>query len=255
MRFLFVAALVFFAPFAVAQQWEAAPLVGPWDYGENRCELRRYGYPTETAAVAGGAWRHYASTRTCPWQVDRADPWGTPENPSYGECGSTSRYPKSALGVESSNARHYFLRVTHGSSCQYDFVDGLVVFRKRSVKCPLGYATSGVKCVRTANTLDVHKNNNTCPAGANGSNPVHTALGTKLQREVDIDLGKELMFVRYYSSATHWGVTPAGEHWRHTGWLPSICPMLLAPAGTQRRGSSVRTATFTPSIAPAEMRG
>jgi hypothetical protein len=48
----FLCALAFAAS---AQQAQVAPVVGPWDYGENRCGVPVNGYTTEDAAVVGQA--------------------------------------------------------------------------------------------------------------------------------------------------------------------------------------------------------
>lgn len=63
--------------------------------------------------------------------------------------------------------------------------------------------------------INPHKNNSACTAGDNGTNPIHCSLGHKLQRELDFDFGTGLRFERFYSSASHWGATAMGQHWRH----------------------------------------
>ncbi len=81
--------------------------------------------------------------------------------------------------------------------------------------CPEGYQESGPVCVLTGTNLG--KSNNTCPS--NGSNPIHTALGYKLQREFDYSgssANNILRFERYYTSGDHWKQSGLGDNWRHT---------------------------------------
>jgi RHS repeat-associated protein len=73
------------------------------------------------------------------------------------------------------------------------------------------------------------KNNETCQAGENGSNPIHTALGTKLQQETDADVGDGLLLRRYYTSGKNWLGSSLGEHWRHS--LDLHLTVIKNPAG------------------------
>lgn len=192
-------------------------MVGRWNYGENRCGVNEWGYSSETTAVIGGANRNYIYTNICPWSYEPNANWGTTEQPTVGSCGSTQRYPRFYLGVETINTRPYSINYRFRETCENGPTrDGLTVYRERSVGCPQGFLRSSSGCQLPPNQPDPNKNNNTCPAGENGSNPVHSALGTKLQHEVDFDLGSGLKFERYYSSADHWGATSLGQHWRHT---------------------------------------
>lgn len=206
---------------ASAQQAQVAPIVGQWDYGENRCGVNLFGYPSEDAAAVGGAHRFYVTTNRCAWSYEPRTAWGTPQNRTNGACGSTNYYPRYTLGVESFNTRHYTIHYRFGNSCQYSAGDGLTVYRKRGVGCPAGYSNYGNRCVRASTTPDPNKENDCCQAGSNGTNPIQGATGAKLQHEVDIDFGGGLVFERFYSSSRYWGPTVMGQHWRH-GWDASI---------------------------------
>lgn len=95
-------------------------------------------------------------------------------------------------------------------------VDGLFHARERLVGCPEKWVWDSTIKLCVQPTVDPNKNNDHCPQGNNGSNPVHTALGTKLQREIDIAVpGSELRFERYYSSTTSWRAGNLGKQWRH----------------------------------------
>lgn len=214
--FLSTAVLAAMSSIATAQTRVVAPVVGPWDYGENRCVISQYGYSDEDKAAIGGAKRHYLSTSRCEWSYEPKRGWGTKENPEYGPCGSTNLYPLWTLGVESVNTRQYKITYRYGDNCQYGPTnDGITVSRVRPVACPAGYVNSSNRCILPPDAIDPNKNNDGCPAGGNGSNPIHSALGTKLQREPDFDFGLGLAFERHYSSASHWGATSVGQHWRH----------------------------------------
>ena len=56
------------------------------------------------------------------------------------------------------------------------------------------------------------RNNDSCQAGNNGSNPIHSALGRKFQQEVDMQVGEHLIFERRYSSASL-ATEPLGNGW------------------------------------------
>ena len=91
---------------------------------------------------------------------------------------------------------------------------GTSTLRDLEMSCPKGYSEINYVCVLTS--MNPHKNNNTCPR--NGSNPIHTALGYKLQRETDYSGGgaNTLEFKRYYTSGDHWEQSGLGYNWRHT---------------------------------------
>ena len=128
--------------------------------------------------------------------------------PSYYGCWSGP--PGYKYGVESSNA---VLITTSGASGGHSFGGR----RDRDVFCPVNHAwnASASRCVLQG--YNPYKNNDYCKAGNNGTNPIHGALGTKLQRVTDI-AGPgpfPLRFERFYTSANHWEPTAMGTHWRH----------------------------------------
>lgn len=189
-------------------------MTGAWDYGQNRCGVDQYGYTSEDAAIAGGAHEYYDSG--CGYTVQSVSPWPTVANPQAKcVCGGTSNtVPITSHGVEWFNSTGASI-VSNGvpPSCTVGGPDGLCVYRRRSVDCPLGYQWSGDQCARIG--ADPGKNCCVDTSGPNPSNPVHTALGTKLQQETDIDLGKGLRLTRYYSSFPSWSTTTFGFNWRH----------------------------------------
>lgn len=81
-------------------------------------------------------------------------------------------------------------------------------------RCPSGTVSDGLQCVLQDGT-NPNKNCSPCVAGGNGTNPIHGALGTKLQTERDLDLGRGFGFTRYYTSGSYWAVSGLGLHWRH----------------------------------------
>ncbi|MCQ8105072.1 DUF6531 domain-containing protein, partial [Methylomonas sp. SURF-2] len=88
--------------------------------------------------------------------------------------------------------------------------------RSRSVVCPQGYSKLSNGVCRLSG-VDPAKNNDICKAGANGSNPIHSALGIKLQQENDYSASfpDRLRFSRYYSSANSVELEGLGAQWRH----------------------------------------
>ena len=97
--------------------------------------------------------------------------------------------------------------------CRDSKWDSSVQWCTTQPECPPGQNWNGTTCLRP--TLDLAKNNEACPAGMNGSNPIHTALGTKLQSEADFDFSG-VQFRRFYSSAATWRYGGFGDRWRHT---------------------------------------
>lgn len=101
-------------------------------------------------------------------------------------------------------------------TCQHTTMGltSVVPLRAAYPACPSGTVSNGTQCVLPDGT-NPYKNCSTCAAGENGTNPIHGALGTKVQTERDLDLGRGLSFVRYYTSAGHWALSGFGQHWRH----------------------------------------
>lgn len=118
--------------------------------------------------------------------------------------------PGEKYGIETSNVLPIVVSLSNGST------GSATGYRGRSLICPTGYTeqTDG-SCALTG--IDPHKNNKTCPAGDNGSNPIHSALGIKHQQEDDFHAAGEssLHFVRYYTSANTWEPSGLGNNWRH----------------------------------------
>lgn len=210
-----ILALALFGVAAAQAQQRVAPIVGPFEYGYNRCEVAQFGYFDEETAASTGANQYYNTGCGAPTYQGV---WGTVEQPNYGACGSDSRYPTFYLGVENQNVRDLSVTYTFSPpSCLSSSQDGLTVYRRRAVECPAGYVGDGATntCVLPAGTPDPTKNNDPCKAGCNGSNPVHSALGYKLQREVDFSgNGTLLGFARYYNSSQQWSPWVLGRQWQ-----------------------------------------
>ncbi len=99
--------------------------------------------------------------------------------------------------------------------CRADGCESDVAIKRP--RCPAGYDATGFrdgKCHR----INVDPNKNNCCDVNNGSNPIHTALGAKLQHETDFVISQRLgiSFERYYTSAMHWQTETLGDHWRHS---------------------------------------
>jgi RHS repeat-associated protein len=86
---------------------------------------------------------------------------------------------------------------------------------RKPLYCPKSFTLSNGKCYPDS-LVDDNKNPQQCPA--NGSNPIHSALGTKLQTEQDIAANgsSRLSFGRYYTSGLHVEQTTLGRQWRHS---------------------------------------
>jgi hypothetical protein len=66
-----------------------------------------------------------------------------------------------------------------------------------------------------AERVDQDLNGSTCPAGNNPSNPVHSALGTKIQHEVDYVLDDGFVLSRTYLSRGSLATGSFGWGWRN----------------------------------------
>jgi RHS repeat-associated protein len=200
-----------------AQDFVTGPLVGRWDYGYLTCgDDSKWGYADEQPALVDGVHARYTPTYSCPWNSNPGE-WGTPQRETSGPCSTSSDYPKFAMGIESQNRRRHTVNYSfHAPTCGSWGKDGMTTGRARPVVCPFGYTPWGNVCKRPVGVPDRNKNCDTCPAGSNGTNPIHNALGNKRQTEVDFDVGGGLAFTRYYSSESFWGRTDIGENWRHS---------------------------------------
>lgn len=59
------------------------------------------------------------------------------------------------------------------------------------------------------------KNNEICPVGDNGSNPIQSALGHKIQKEEDFPISGGFSFTRTYSSRNEHRGSSFGRRWNH----------------------------------------
>lgn len=209
------AALTPVAAFAVDR---VAPNVGETLFRGMRC-LNHPWSGDFNSALQEALSEYYSPGNTlCSHQLASDTGWGTLESPVYGACGSQTPYPQffQNSDIETRNVRNQQYTFLHPiGDCRTSFTDSVFVYRQRDVNCPNGYGWSTQEkiCVQGAPVLP-DKNNDDCDK--NGSNPIHTALGTKLQHEVDFALaGSELSFERYYTSATHWPNGRLGKQWRH----------------------------------------
>jgi RHS repeat-associated protein len=217
LRHLAAFSLCFLASSFSFANMDVAPLVGSWDYGFNRCETTQWGRPSAQAAMVDGGNHYYEYG--CGWEFANIGPWGVaPDGYVGGACGGPPQYPNFKFGVESVNARKISYRVWHRpeTNCVSVFTDGLTIYRARPVECPTGYVWNTTdKVCRRSGPVDPNRNGDGCGAFNNGSNPIHSALGTKLQVEADLDFAGGLRFERRYSSAAHWKPTVLGRQWRH----------------------------------------
>jgi len=74
------------------------PYVGPWNFGENRCDVWKWGFDSESPAIVSGVARFYTNSCGAGTVVD-AGTWGPPKQPG---CG-TLVGPKYTFGIESFN--------------------------------------------------------------------------------------------------------------------------------------------------------
>ena len=91
--------------------------------------------------------------------------------------------------------------------------------RAREVTCGDAYRWDGQRCVLDANTVTLHKNNDACPAGPNGTDPVNSRTGHLIHRHTDYrGAGPHpLIFTRYYTNGEHVRSDAfGGNNWRHT---------------------------------------
>jgi YD repeat-containing protein len=147
-------------------------------------------------------------------------PWPGPGESIGGTwCQGSQPYYQNGIEIENSSRINVsgYKRKTDGScDLSRPIQERIVLTRRRTLKdeCPLGFQKVDNIC--TPSGMNPHKNNLVCPS--NGSNPIHTRLGTKLQSETDyLGVGKHpLRFVRKYTSSELWEKTELGMHWRHT---------------------------------------
>lgn len=198
----------------VAAQVTVAPYVGPWEYREFRCHSAQT-YSSESDAIESGIQRAYGGPCGAGLEQDDTWPTGAPGDDWRWTCGAQKQWlPYKRMGIEYFNHKHITAWMNVGDQCQVRVTDGLNIERERAVSCPRGYSQSGDVCVRALGGVDWGKNNSTCDAGCNGTNPIHPSLGTKLQTELDFVLPGGLRFERYYSSAPGFESGRLGKNWR-----------------------------------------
>lgn len=208
--------LLLFASSVPAQS--VAPYVGPWEYGENRCGYDQFGYSDEGSAIQGGADRFYNAG--CGNTIVSVESWPTPEAPrNRAACGGSSNSdPTLDHSLEVFNSKWAKIGYWYGSTCGGYSEDGLVVMRRREVACPPGFEwVDYVNPVcRSVSIEPLKQCTDNCEAGANPSNPVQSALGTKYQVESDFQLPGGLVFARYYTSLRGALRSSLGAGWRHS---------------------------------------
>lgn len=213
-----------------------APYVGEFEYNSYRCgESGHYlqWFSGEQQAIDTGLLDYTYTGEICSYELTFDSGWGTPEDPVETGCYGVAPYPvlfqNTDIEVYGGRGQQYVFvySLLWDPPCSGDFgPDGLNVFRRRDVHCPHGYGWNAatMRCERWSNPLP-EKNNDTCPAGENGTNPIHSAYGTKLQRETDFDMpGSPLRMERYYTSAPYnpngytvnWTSGSMGRQWRHS---------------------------------------
>lgn len=201
------------------------PTVTEWTYSSNRCGVEEGDFLTEQEAVTDGANKYYE--KGCGWNVDNPRRWGTKDDPTYGACGSTKRYPKfpkNLRDIQSSNTRHYSIQYMHGDDCQYTATDGLTVYRRRSVSCPEGYQRDGHGlCLTDQDTARQLGGCNVQSGDCFAGNPIHIPTGNKFHSENDYFSrgAHRLSFDRYYNSSSSVTRGSLGAHWR-SSWDKSI---------------------------------
>lgn len=110
------------------------PYVGPWNFGENRCDVWKWGFDSESPAIVSGVARFYTNSCGAGTVVD-AGTWGPPKQPG---CG-TLVGPKYTFGIESFNHKSVLIDYLNpNSQCQTSARDSLSIERQRVVKCPEG---------------------------------------------------------------------------------------------------------------------
>jgi RHS repeat-associated protein len=160
-----------------------------------------------------------------------------------------------AVGGEVGNNRYLYTRIEHrpppaGSSNGGTFFKQYFCFRKdQSSKYDRYYHSVQYRDSRTPDPhptwIASSRNNETCPAGGNGSNPIHSVLGRKIQIELDVQAGEYLKFERRYSSA-NLRTMPHGNGWnsnltRSLQYVYSTDPAGVAEVVAQRpNGDAIR---------------
>lgn len=194
------------------------PYVGPWNFGENRCDVWKWGFDSESPAIVSGVARFYTNSCGAGTVVD-AGTWGPPKQPG---CG-TLVGPKYTFGIESFNHKSVLIDYLNpNSQCQTSARDSLSIERQRVVKCPEGTTWNSTlnMCGWTGGIIP--GKNAQCgidgdgPATPANGNPIHARLGYKWQQERDFtDASGRLRIERFYTSASKLDLGNLGSNWRH----------------------------------------
>lgn len=130
-----------------------------------------------------------------------------------------------ASGIEHYGSRSYpvtigrkFVDFNNNVICTPGINVQITISHTRDVICPAGYASlldgSGI-CRTFAPPPDKNDCAKDCPK--NGTNPINSATGHKIQTEPDFQSSASLLaFNRYYTSGTHRAASSLGTHWRHS---------------------------------------
>lgn len=186
------------------------PLIGDWLYSYNRCNVPVPAGNDENIAIQIGMTAVYGAG-SC---LAANPPWGTPQMPSEGPCGSTVLYPFFQLGYEYLNTKNILVK----AGCT-GAIDGLTIYRERPVRCPDGYtaqffSTPEVYCAPAKSTKCT-----TCDKATSDNlvgNPIDISSGNKKQVDTDYaQSGSLLSFVRTYSSVQDSASGTLGRKWSH----------------------------------------
>ena len=131
------------------------------------------------------------------------------------------------LDAASEWTREWWANYAYCDACKYPTVDHLIdpdelyYYVQPNInvpgECVVLYdghrPTTLCEFYTTSRNMGSKNNNPQC----NGTNPIHTAMGFKLQQETDYrsQTPNPLIFKRYYTSGNHWVLSDLGSNWRH----------------------------------------
>lgn len=192
------------------------PDVGAYDYAFIRCDTWHTGHASRSAAEDAGADYYYNDG--CGASISERRPWATSTEPASGICGGYPTRPSYFLGIESRNyASDEVTYYADPPDCEVGpNKDGMSLRRVRDVSCPPGWHPNSTTELCDPPTIDPNKNNDACPAGCNGSDPINSATGVVLEKETDYtNNNSPLQFARYYTSShDQYNPTMLGPQWR-----------------------------------------
>lgn len=232
---IFTVCIIAASAFPATAAVTVAPTLTPWTYklcDEIIVSPPLFGAIVRCEVLLNGTWTNYCTNtspileegeltskaeefteridRRCNSATSSWTGWLSPGQTLGGtQCSAPNSGPTFRHEVEIGN---WSVIHTEGANCRSP---RFIASRSRNFQCPDGY-TGSTTCTLPQGTPNPQKNNTPCPG--NGSNPIHTALGTKLQRETDyVGSGPfALRFERHYTSAHHWEAAAIGTNWRHT---------------------------------------